>query len=742
MNNLKVGTKLTLLTAILIGSLVFLGILAVTQLSAQNQRIQEIGSRDFVNNQRISDAHIAFQSAIRFQKNAVLAPTVKQSETFAASSRKAIAKFESIAQDLDASSDSRSEAAIRNLIDVFGQFKEVNEECLDLAVLNTNLKGMELVNTELLEHETILADYARKQGAKLVLDELPASEEKGSSDKTTKLAQRLNVELVAKLFKLHSLCVLHLNTLSSDPKFPELTRDLSALLVDLSKLGDASKDEEFPIESVQKICGLVPEIMDLSTIDSNNQSTQISLNAARELVDRVDAQLSDIAGAQKKSVTAALSASDQANDFAWRLITAAIATVVVIGLLVAYLISRSIVNPIAQVKRLANLMASGDLTSRIELKQADEVGLLADATNSLATSLSQIVGNVQQASSNLTSSAEQLTGVAKDMQNQSQRTTDLSSGVASASEQLSTNINTISSSAEEMSMNFASIASATEEMSMSINSISATAEETSTNVSAISGAMRQITDSFGTVMNDVHNGAKVANQASQMATAATSTMQQLDQSSVEISKVTETIKMIALQTNLLALNATIEATSAGEAGKGFAVVAHEIKQLANQSGRAAEDIANKIESVQKGTQQAVEVIQQIAEIIKDINASAERITGSVDQQSRSAQTIGNNISEASAGVVNIARSIAEVAQTANQMSRNIGEATRGASDVSRNVGEAARGANAISENIVEVNRGASLSNLSSSEVAKASQELCNLAEELSAISAKFKLSHA
>ena len=71
-------------------------------------------------------------------------------------------------------------------------------------------------------------------------------------------------------------------------------------------------------------------------------------------------------------------------------------------------------------------------------------------------------------------------------------------------------------------------------------------------------------------------------------------MRDLDQSSTEISKFTETIKMIALQTNLLALNATIEATSAGEAGKGFAVVAHEIKELANQSAKAAEDIAKKI----------------------------------------------------------------------------------------------------------------------------------------------------
>src|SRR5205823_698178 len=99
-----------------------------------------------------------------------------------------------------------------------------------------------------------------------------------------------------------------------------------------------------------------------------------------------------------------------------------------------------------------------------------------------------------------------------------------------------------------------------------------------------------------------------------------------DRSAGEINKVTETIKMIALQTNLLALNATIEATSAGEAGKGFAVVAREVKELANQSGQAAEDIARKIEAVQGSTREAVRVIQSVAEIIGAIHASAGRIS--------------------------------------------------------------------------------------------------------------------
>jgi hypothetical protein len=269
MNNLKVGNKLILLTVILIGSLAFIGILAITQLSAQNRRIQEIGSQDFLNSQMVSDAHIAFQSAIRWQKNAVLAPTIKQSETFAATSRKEISKFESKVRDLEETSDTQTESTIGKLIDEFNQFKSINEECLNLAVLNSNLIGMELINSELREQGKLLVEYAQKSAKKT------ASEESAGPSKFN------SVDLAAKLFQIHSLCVLHLNTSASAPEFPAIDRELSSTLVELSKLADDMNDDELPMEAVRKINSLVAEIVVLSKTDSNTKSTEISLNAAQ-----------------------------------------------------------------------------------------------------------------------------------------------------------------------------------------------------------------------------------------------------------------------------------------------------------------------------------------------------------------------------------------------------------------------------------------------------------------------------
>jgi methyl-accepting chemotaxis protein len=231
----------------------------------------------------------------------------------------------------------------------------------------------------------------------------------------------------------------------------------------------------------------------------------------------------------------------------------------------------------------------------------------------------------------------------------------------------------------------------------------------------------------------------VAGKAAALADNAEQTMRNLDQSGSEISKFTETIKMIALQTNLLALNATIEATSAGEAGKGFAVVAHEIKELANQSAKAAEDVARKIEGVQNGTRQAVGVISEIADVIKKIHQSAGRISQSVEHQNKSAQTISLNIDEANKGVDHIARSISEVAATANHMARNIAEASRGATDVSSNVSEAAHASSGISQSVVQVSAAAKQTNASATEVTQSAKQLDQVAAELRNLVDKFKI---
>ncbi len=142
------------------------------------------------------------------------------------------------------------------------------------------------------------------------------------------------------------------------------------------------------------------------------------------------------------------------------------------------------------------------------------------------------------------------------------------------------------------------------------------------------------------------------------------TVSNLGESSAEIGNVVKVITSIAEQTNLLALNATIEAARAGEAGKGFAVVANEVKELAQETARATEDIARRVEAIQSDTTGAVDAINRISAIIERINDFQTTISSAVEEQTATTAEMSRNVTEASTGAVQIAKNIAGVAQAA------------------------------------------------------------------------------
>jgi methyl-accepting chemotaxis protein len=276
-----------------------------------------------------------------------------------------------------------------------------------------------------------------------------------------------------------------------------------------------------------------------------------------------------------------------------------------------------------------------------------------------------------------------------------------SSSTATTSEQMSTNIATIVNAAEEISSNIGTVATSSEEISASMSSLATTTTQMSTNMNRIDEALKEMSTAIQGVASHAKEGAAVADEATKTASETGEVMNQLGKSAEEIGKVTTVIQVIAQQTNLLALNAAIEAASAGEAGKGFAVVANEVKELARQTKSATEDIAAKIQSIQRNTDQAVSAIRRIADVIVKINNLQKNISSMVDHQTQGTQEVSRNLSEAAKGINDVSKYISESAHGASDVSKGVAEIAGGANEVARNIAEAATGIAELNKRISE-----------------------------------------
>jgi methyl-accepting chemotaxis protein len=383
----------------------------------------------------------------------------------------------------------------------------------------------------------------------------------------------------------------------------------------------------------------------------------------------------------------------------------------IVSILIGIYMTFSVTSPLRKVVAAVKEGEKGNMTARSGLDQQDELGVMAKALDQFFEYLQGILRNLRANSETLAGASEELSAVSRELASGAEETVSQSNTVASTSEEMAVNINAMASGAEQASVNANEVAGAAEQMSTNMNTVAAAIEEMSASISQIAA--------------NAGEARKVAVAATEKSKDATGTMSKLGVAAKEIGQVTDVIKKIADKTNLLALNATIEAASAGEAGKGFAVVAGEIKELANQSAQSADDIARRIEGIQQGTGDAVNVINDVSDIIVKINHSVEAIAGHVEQQTKASNEIASNVSQANAGSKRVASAIGEVA--------------RGANDVSRNAGEAARGAANVSQNIASVSSVAQNSAQGATQVNQSAEDLSRIAGDLKSTVGRFKV---
>jgi methyl-accepting chemotaxis protein len=237
----------------------------------------------------------------------------------------------------------------------------------------------------------------------------------------------------------------------------------------------------------------------------------------------------------------------------------------------------------------------------------------------------------------------------EDVARQFERTVgDVVNGVAAASSQLHTTATRMASSAEEASRRTGEVAVSMEEANAGATAAAAASDEFALSISEIS---RQAASS-----------SELARLATEATGEADETISALAASAEEVGQIVELIQTIAQRTNLLALNASIEAARGGEAGRGFAVVASEVKELAMQTSRATEKVADQIRAMQSTTGASVKALRSIAGQVKELEATAVSIATAVDQQSVAGRDLAQSIDLAARGTEKVAGHIEDVRQ--------------------------------------------------------------------------------
>lgn len=196
--------------------------------------------------------------------------------------------------------------------------------------------------------------------------------------------------------------------------------------------------------------------------------------------------------------------------------------------------------------------------------------------------------------------------------------------------------------------------------------VSSGAEEASANVQLVATAATELSASINEISGQVSETSNMALSATERARSTNDNIQGLNDSALKIGEVIGLISDIAGQTNLLALNATIEAARAGDAGKGFAVVASEVKNLANQTAKATEDITTQINDIQQATGIAVDAIDEIVTMIADISERAAAVAAAVEQQTVATSEISQNVEQAAAGTEEISSAMQGVSAAVSE----------------------------------------------------------------------------
>jgi methyl-accepting chemotaxis protein len=321
-------------------------------------------------------------------------------------------------------------------------------------------------------------------------------------------------------------------------------------------------------------------------------------------------------------VDAAREATDTAEAgvrLAGRVSIALALVAIVATVLAMWLLARALTGPIGRIREILTVVADGDFTRRLSPRSRDELGQTALALNRTIERIGTAMKDIGAEATALASASRHLEGLSERM------------------------------------------AGGAVQVSAEADSASTVAGDATDDARAAADNTRHLLTSISEIAQNTSRAATTAAHAVDMVHTANQTINKLGASSAQINDVANVITAIADQTNLLALNATIEAARAGETGKGFAVVAGEVKDLAQQTAKATEEIGHRIAAIQADTQAAVTALEMITGTIDQISTIQHSVSSAIDEQARASQGIEASVERTAGRTVEISGRIAAVA---------------------------------------------------------------------------------